>query len=156
MIDINRIKMAHSKIYIEGLPKNQIRRDKIEQAIKLIQENPTSAMLKEYLGVKQYAGFDDQECDCRYGMGPTHGNIVFSIGRKDSYRGENNPLGEDEIYFLLTALNNPKGFGEYTIDLYRKNVRSLSKFIQEMINLELKLLLFNKIINESNEGEVNQ
>lgn len=34
----------------------------------------------EYVGIKNYDGFGDQRSDHRYGYGPRHGSIVFSIG----------------------------------------------------------------------------
>lgn len=80
---------------------------KIEQAIKLIQTD-SGALRGGYLGIKQYAHFGDQECDCAYGMGPTHGSIVFSIGRVHQNRNTAT-LGEAEV-FLLEAVRD---FGVY-------------------------------------------
>jgi hypothetical protein len=66
-------------IDVEGNPVG--REYLIEEAIGRIQADPAEALKAEYLGIKNYAHFGDQRCDCSYGYGPTHGTIVFSIGR---------------------------------------------------------------------------
>jgi len=67
-------------IKVSGIPTRE-REYLIEEAIRLIQANPETAMKTEYLGIKNYASFGDQREDHTYGMGPRHGTIVFSIGR---------------------------------------------------------------------------
>ncbi len=64
-------------------------------------------LLRTYFGIKSYASFGDQRCDCSYGAGPAHGTIVFRIGLTDSARQQINsgtPLSseqiEDALYFL--------------------------------------------------------
>ena len=37
-------------------------------------------MLNRYLAIKDYEGFTGQREDHKYGMGPRHGRIVFSVG----------------------------------------------------------------------------
>lgn len=68
----------------------------IEEAIKLIQDDPENALAKNYLGIKNYAACGDQRADCEYGYSPKHGSIVFSIGRKK----RDKPLGENDVYAL--------------------------------------------------------
>ena len=67
-------------IKVVGIPSRE-REYLIEEAIRLIQTSPQDAMVKQYLGIKNYAAFGDQREDHPYGMGPRHGSIVFSIGR---------------------------------------------------------------------------
>lgn len=55
----------------------------------------------EYIGVKNYEHFGDQREDHRYGMGPRHGSIVFSI----SLRVRDRELKTDEIEAALYYLN---------------------------------------------------
>jgi len=140
MVDIEKLK--NSKIYIQGLPKTGERLKLIEEAIKLIQDSPNSALNERYIGFKNYAGFGDQRCDCAYGMGPTHGSIVYSIGRYSHSRNTQDELGENEIYYLLVARDNPFGFGKYKSNGY-EYTRDLSNFIshiknQEEINREIQ------------------
>lgn len=106
-IDIERCRTAMKNIYMEGRPDighasfpEESRKAKIEKAISFIQKNGKTALQHQYLGVKNYAGFGDQGCDCEYGYGPRHGHIVFSIGRTPEARYNNVELGADEIYFL--------------------------------------------------------
>lgn len=79
----------------------------IDRAIADVQAG-CPAMRREYFGVKEYSGFSDQECDCRYGYGPSHGSIWFSIGLQ-------NPkveLSEDEriacVQWLRALRENPE------------------------------------------------
>jgi hypothetical protein len=67
-------------IRVSGIP-SQSREYLIEEAIRLIQQDPENALKTGYLGIKNYAAFGDQREDHSYGMGPRHGSIVFSIGR---------------------------------------------------------------------------
>ncbi len=99
-IDLVRIGLALENIHCEGIPSNSGRTKIIEEAIELIQKNGETALMDGFLGMKNYAHFGDQRCDCDYGMGPKHGSVVFSVGR---YRDiESNPvLGENEIYALV-------------------------------------------------------
>ena len=93
--DLDRFAGACQHLEVFGNPRG--REKVIEEAIALIQENPEKALLRGYLGVKNYAHFGDQRHDGAYGMGPSHGSIVFSIGRERDYKG---PLGNDHIYLL--------------------------------------------------------
>jgi hypothetical protein len=44
----------------------------------LVSEN--IKMKREYFGIKDYSGYYNQRCDCKYGYGPRHGHITFSVG----------------------------------------------------------------------------
>jgi len=92
-IDIERCAKAMRVLYVHGAPRRAL----IEEAIGLIQKDP-ACLRKGYLGIKNYAHFGDQRHDSNYGYGPTHGSIVFEIGRRD--RDEGPDLGADEIYLL--------------------------------------------------------
>lgn len=56
----------------------------------------------EYFGTKSYDRWHGQRCDCKYGMGPTHGHIIFRVGLGHGYRDHN--FSEEEknaaIYYL--------------------------------------------------------
>jgi len=96
MAEVDIQKLLKANIYVSGRPNTRDRIALINEAIRMINENPTSAMARGYLGYKNYAGFGDQRCDCEYGMGPTHGSIVFEIGRVDRSK----PLGKIDLYYL--------------------------------------------------------
>lgn len=115
-IDIDRCLDGMRSIYVQGDPKPE-RKYLIEEAIKLIQSKGSSALSKEYLGIKNYASFGDQRHDTIYGMAPSHGSIVFSIGRiKDVV----NPTHVNEIYLLECV----RDFGSMTIPNHPNNRNS--------------------------------
>jgi hypothetical protein len=98
-------KLKQSKVCVEGVCNTKERMTAIEDAIALIQKDPSDAMRKNYIGIKNYASFGDQREDHTYGYGPRHGSIVFRIERKSS--GMDSQLGENEIYFLLCVRDFP-------------------------------------------------
>jgi len=51
----------------------------IDRAIEDLQAG-CPRMRTEYFGIKEYAEWTSQEADHRYGFGPKHGSIWFSIG----------------------------------------------------------------------------
>lgn len=57
----------------------------------------------EYFGTKSYDRWHGQRCDCEYGHGPRHGNIIFSVGLQKDVRSRE--LTDEEkdaaIYFLM-------------------------------------------------------
>lgn len=99
-IDLTRCRRGMAQLHIEGKPTGQMRLEVIEEAIRQLQTNPTGSLVRGYLGVKNYASFGDQRCDCQYGQGPSHGSIVFRIGRVDRDIHNPKPLDADAIYFL--------------------------------------------------------
>jgi len=126
-MDIERLKRASKKIYIEGLVNNKKREALIEEAIEGIQNMPKEFMKVQYFGIKNYASFGDQREDHLYYYGPRHGSIVFKIGRAD--HNASYLLGEDEIYYLLVARDNPKGFGVKKNKDGREYPRDLNDFL---------------------------
>ena len=97
-IDIDRCLIAMQDLCVHGLCCTPMREAALASAIRMIQENPTGALKKGYVGIKNYASFGDQREDHEYGFGPRHGSIVFSIGRRKPQ--ENITLGADHIYLL--------------------------------------------------------
>jgi hypothetical protein len=97
-LDIVRFRRGSEQLTVQGVPSTESRVELIEEAIRRIQADGAAALRKEFLGIKNYAAFGDQRCDCRYGMGPRHGHIVFRIGRRDRYNA--GTLDADAIYFL--------------------------------------------------------
>lgn len=57
---------------------------------------------RNYYGVKNYDRWTRQRTDCEYGMGPSHGSIVFSIGLNREHRGKGltEQQRSDCIYYL--------------------------------------------------------
>ena len=98
MLDLSKLYRGLEQISVEGACNTPIRREALEDAIAAIQSTPTTALKKEYIGVKNYAHFGDQRCDCENGYGPNHGYIVFRIRRVSD-----KPLDEDAIYLLEAA-----------------------------------------------------
>lgn len=97
-MDIERLKRGYNQVRVEGCVNGGAEREKcIEDAIAAIKSNPETALKREFIGLKNYAQFYDQRCDCQYGYGPRHGSICFRIERVD--RGEAF-VDEDAIYFL--------------------------------------------------------
>jgi len=113
----------------------------IEEAIGQILKDGKSALHKEYLGYKQYAGFGDQRCDCSYGTGPRHGAIVFSVGRTSDARDKAAELGRDEIYLLecvrdFGSRNIPNEGNGYSRDW------NLIDFIKKIEHLRHELTIY--------------
>lgn len=101
-IDLDRVRSAMKNVSVSGLPGTPERLRAIAHAICSIQEDGSKALVNEYIGVKNYAHFGDQRSDHPYGYGPSHGWIVFSIGRqaRGASRESGIVLGADEIYAL--------------------------------------------------------
>lgn len=95
-IDLERCRRGMKQLRIEGSPRASL----IAAAIEAIQKAPDAALMKEYFGIKNYAGFGDQREDHSYGKGPAHGYIVFRIERTEDNRSTKKPLDSDAIYLL--------------------------------------------------------
>lgn len=65
------------------------------------------ALLKQYIGAKRYEGFH-QRCDSKYGYGPKHGSIVFSVGLMPHIRNSCHRLTEDEVEACVRYLTAEK------------------------------------------------
>ena len=120
-IDVNRCLHAMRSINVEGAPRPK----RIEEAISLIQ-NDGGCLRKMYIGVKNYASFGDQNCDCKYGYGPSHGAIVFRIERvRDNHEA---CLGVDEIYLLECV----RDFGAWADVAYSHSLRKDMPFTRNL------------------------
>jgi hypothetical protein len=138
ILDVERCIRAMKDLNIKGVASSSLREKVITDAIKQIQEDGSTALLKKYIGVKNYAEFGDQRYDDLYGYSPRHGDIVFSVGRTDSARktilNENNTteenksdiiLGSDHIY-LLEAARDWKNWEEIHTSRYT-NTKTIVK-----------------------------
>lgn len=68
-----------------------------------------------YIGVKNYEGFHHQREDHKYGYGPRHGSIVFSVGLTDPVRkrlAEGGELTAEEQDAVIVYLTNLESAGE--------------------------------------------
>lgn len=103
-IDLEKVKTAEFILAIRGLEYGEYNERCVDEAIKDIATG-TDKMKKQYFGVKNYAQWTHQHCDCQYGYGPSHGSIVFSVG----YNFLNVDLTDDEkeccIYYLNLLKN---------------------------------------------------
>lgn len=132
-IDIDKCLRGMSSFSIHGIPQSGKREQLICEALEKIKDNPETALSKEYLGYKNYAHFGDQRCDCTYGMGPSHGSIVFSIRRN---RENTEPVDFDAVSYLFMAALD---FGFVGQEKDRRTIRlNLCDVLTEMRLLELK------------------
>jgi hypothetical protein len=116
-------------VYVHGICDNRGRAKLIERAITEIQKNSESAMKEEFIGMKNYAGFGDQECDCSYGYGPKHGSIVFKIGREGDVINV-----QDAITLLGIVLENPEV--------------NVCKMLQDYVNTNNKLNEYKTLVDQ--------
>ena len=119
MLNLDKLYRGLEQINISGACNTPVRQEALEDAIGAIQSNPSTALKKEYIGVKNYAHFGDQRCDIENGYGPKHGTIVFKISRVSD-----RPLDEDALYLLeaardfgLTATGRKQGDRKEVLDL---------------------------------------
>lgn len=87
--------IARKIIFVDGEIDSSVRNEVIHDAINELLLNRGKKFKREYMGVKNYQGFGDQRCDCEYGMGPTHGSIVFEVGFTKEARGKE--LSDEEL-----------------------------------------------------------
>lgn len=111
-LDLGLIEIAESCVDFRGNPGDvrlgfhdskysaTARQQAVAYAIKVISESD-DPMAKEYIGIKNYRGFGDQREDHSYGMGPRHGSIVFSIGRKNLEEKLTEEQRNACIYYLM-------------------------------------------------------
>ena len=98
-IDLEKIKIAETVLAVRGL-KGEYDELCTHRAIRGIATND-GAIKKCYYGVKNYSSYTHQICDCDYGMGPRHGEVVFSIGLQNP----DHELTEEETECCLYYLN---------------------------------------------------
>jgi hypothetical protein len=100
-LDLDKATKGLEVIAIKGEITSDQRRACISEAISALAAGG-GGLKKGYFGVKIYSGFGDQRCDCSYGMGPRHGNIVFSVGlSRDCRQIVTDDQIEAGIYTLL-------------------------------------------------------
>lgn len=142
-IDIQRAEDGMRQVYVSGVcGESKERRKCIEDAISEILKEGETALLKEYIGVKNYSGFGDQRCDCHYGMGPRHGSIVFSIGRQSNYVGK---IDANAIYYLECERDF---IPQKVNDPYRESPKNLYKMITEMRNHQFSIEEINSHLDK--------
>lgn len=87
---------------------NGATRSKIVEDAKVELAGGGGKLWEQYLGAKNYDGFGDQREDHRYGYGPRHGSIVFSVGLSAEVRGRGvaflRPEEVEDALYLLAAL----------------------------------------------------
>ena len=112
-IDSNRIDNAKRFIYIEGLKHNYGHGETRTCVDDLISDivNDNYKILKEYYGCKDYDRFICQRSDHKYGFGPKHGDIVFSIRATQDFREGKivpNEKDKNDILYMLENVKNNK------------------------------------------------
>jgi len=160
-VNLDRVRKGMKNISMDGVPDTwnsfgdrQERSGRIkiiEEAIAMIQKNGKTAMKKEYLGMKNYAAFGDQRTDCEYGYGPTHGSIVFRVGRTDD--DKETTLGDDEIYALLCARDFESILDEKNSEQYREVFINLFDVIGRVDDLKEDIAPLEKILEKAEVEE---
>ena len=100
-LDLRRATLAEALLAIEGQCSSESRIHTVHLAIRDLASGAPH-LRRGYYGVKQYAHFGDQEIHGDYGMGPKHGQIVFSVGLKPEARGRDLTAEETDacLYYL--------------------------------------------------------
>lgn len=97
--DVEKVQLAESLLYISGNVWNSCEGRVLSQvAIEDIAAD-CPRLSKQYFGNKKYDRFY-QQCDCEYGMGPSHGGIVESISLKDRHHTMTSEEKDACIYYL--------------------------------------------------------
>ena len=111
-IDSSRIDNAKRFVYVTGL--NYFGKGETYNCVNdFISDfvNGNYKIINEYYGCKNYQGFVCQQSNHRYGYGPSHGHIVFSIGATINFReGNINPNDKDinDILYMMENIKNLK------------------------------------------------
>lgn len=102
-IDLDTLKLAESVLEVRGTydKAGDDRAFALQKAIDDLANGATS-LKKAYIGTKQYAHWHGQFVEHSYGMGPSHGSVIFSIGIRRSELGRDLTDGEIEasLYYL--------------------------------------------------------
>jgi hypothetical protein len=102
-VDLERLNHGEHVIYIRG-DYRKVGGESVTciAAAKADLAAGAPKLKREYFGAKNYAHWSGQRCDCTYGMGPTHGSIVFAIGLTDAARQMEltDEMIEDALYVL--------------------------------------------------------
>jgi len=104
-IDLDALKLAESVLEVRGSydKAGDDRAFALQKAVDDLANGATN-LKKAYVGTKQYAQWHGQFVECSYGMGPSHGSVIFSIGIRRSELGRD--LSESEIEASLYYLRN--------------------------------------------------
>jgi hypothetical protein len=104
-IDVDVLKTAESVIEVRG-SYDKAGDDRAYVLQKAIDDlaHGANTLKKSYFGTKQYAHWHGQFVECGYGMGPSHGHVIFSIGIRRNELGRD--LTEVEIEAALYYLRN--------------------------------------------------
>ena len=104
-IDLDALKLAESVIEVRGTydKAGDDRAFALQKAIDDL-ANGANSLKKSYVGTKQYAHWHGQFVEHSYGMGPSHGSVIFSIGIRRSELGRE--LTDAEIEASLYYLRN--------------------------------------------------
>ncbi|OAN76736.1 hypothetical protein A8B82_15185 [Sulfitobacter sp. EhC04] len=87
-LDLEKIKLAEQVIYVRGSFKEagDDRHFTVNKAISVLTSDSGRFLWREYVGTKSYDRWHGQYIDAPYGMGPTHGHVIFAIGLNQSIR----------------------------------------------------------------------
>ncbi len=104
-IDLDALKLAESVLEVRGTyaKAGDDRGLALQKAIDDLASG-ANGLKKAYVGTKQYAHWHGQFVEHGYGMGPSHGSVIFSIGIRRSELGRD--LTELEIESALYYLRN--------------------------------------------------
>ena len=87
-LDLEKIALAEQVMYVRGSFKDagDERHFAVKQAVYMLSSDDGRFLWREYVGTKSYDMWHGQYIDAPYGMGPTHGHVIFAIGLNDSIR----------------------------------------------------------------------
>lgn len=112
-IDLAKVSLAETVLCIGGqyakggAARASVVNDAMLQLATGTAKSEYSNLWNQYLGTKDYAHWYGQRTDCEYGLGPTHGSIVFSVGLTGDVRKRNpKTLTPDEIEAAIYYLTN--------------------------------------------------
>ncbi|OLS61544.1 hypothetical protein [Pseudomonas putida] len=104
-LDLDALKIAESVLEVRG-SYDKAGNDRAFALQKAVDDlaNGAAALKRTYFGTKSYAHWNGQFVECSYGMAPSHGSVIFSIGIRRSELGRD--LSESEIEASLYYLRN--------------------------------------------------
>ncbi|MBE5272147.1 hypothetical protein [Stenotrophomonas sp. B2] len=91
-MDLEQIAAAEAVLEVRGLyrlggeDRASVLRDAIAEISTGDKGTTYRSLWHSYFGTKDYEHWHGQRCDCQYGLGPSHGSIVFSVGLQRSIR----------------------------------------------------------------------
>lgn len=110
-LDLDKINLVETFMKVGNFSKGGADRESVvSDAIKWFAMGTFNSrdLMKDYFATKNYDGWLGQREDHRYGYGPRHGYIVFSIGLSEDVRNGKRTLTDSEkeaaIYYLLNLV----------------------------------------------------